>query len=86
LADDFLEFGCSGRTYDKPVTVSNLKDDQTDPKITIKDLKVKYLSAEIVLVTYVASQPEFDSNRSSIWKLIEGRWQMVFHQGTKVGA
>ena len=20
--------------------------------------------------------------RSSIWKLIDGRWQMVFHQGT----
>jgi hypothetical protein len=23
--------------------------------------------------------------RSSIWKRIDGRWQMIFHQGTAMG-
>jgi hypothetical protein len=43
---------------------------------------------EVVLVTYrsVSRDPvsgkERHALRSSIWKLIDGRWQMTFHQGT----
>jgi hypothetical protein len=29
-----------------------------------------------------ADEPPIYSLRSSIWKLIDDRWQMVFHQGT----
>jgi len=29
-----------------------------------------------------ASEQPTDSLRSFVWKLIDGRWQMVFHQGT----
>jgi hypothetical protein len=46
------------------------------------------LAPGVVLVTYNAvRQDESEeqlaySLRSSIWRLSEGRWQMIFHQGT----
>ena len=46
------------------------------------------LGPGVVLVTYRiarrASPEESPQHllRSSIWKLIDGQWQMVFHQGT----
>jgi hypothetical protein len=50
--------------------------------------KTLVLAPGVVLVTYRAvryrggaASPE-SSLRSSIWKQIDGRWQMRFHQGT----
>jgi glyoxylase I family protein len=42
----------------------------------------------VALLTYrahrgaTAVRPAADSLRSSIWRLRQGHWQMVFHQGT----
>nr|WP_242876402.1 DUF4440 domain-containing protein [Desulfosporosinus hippei] len=55
----------------------------------IEDFQVKVLATDVVLATYRAvktneSREEMrNSLRSSIWKFIDGRWQMVFHQGTR---
>jgi len=52
------------------------------------DFSVSPLSEGVTLVTYrsVKRDPvggrEMQPLRSSIWKLIDDRWQMVFHQGT----
>lgn len=52
------------------------------------DFQVKLLSPDVVLTTYrVVKLSEKRSEtghslRSSIWKSIDKRWQMVFHQGT----
>ncbi len=88
LADDFVEFGVSGRTFDKLQVVEELPHSPAVPVI-IKDFQVKVLSPDVVLVTYRAVKTnEFreemrNSLRSSIWKFLDGRWQMVFHQGTR---
>ncbi len=91
LADDFIEFGSSGRIYNKR---QELEDLPTSPvyKWIITDFEVKSLSENITLVTYRAAtysnQNERIKNslRSSIWKLNNGKWQMVFHQGTPLTA
>jgi hypothetical protein len=50
--------------------------------------RTSVLAPGVVLATYRLAWSEGgyeapkQSLRSSIWKLIEGRWQMVFHQGT----
>lgn len=88
LADDFVEFGVSGRTFDKLQVVEELPHSPAVPVI-IKDFQVKVLSPDVVLATYRAVKTnEFreemrNSLRSSIWKFLDGRWQMVFHQGTR---
>lgn len=91
LADDFTEFASSGATYDKRQVIEGLL---TDPEsrlpryATMHNMRTLWLAPDVALVTYRsqksrpgAAQPD-RANRSSIWKKIDGRWQMLFHQGT----
>lgn len=85
LADDFYEVGSSGCTYNKQQAIDALT--KLPPiKITIADFKAIPLSTSIALATYLAihhndEEPTY-SLRSSIWRLHNDRWQIVFHQGT----
>jgi hypothetical protein len=83
LADEFIEFGSSGRIYDKQQTVRLLQQEQGDSQLTMADFSARKLSADVVLVTYRVVESQ--TIRSSIWSFQEGRWRMVFHQGTKIG-
>ena len=57
---------------------------------SLLDFNTSVLAPGAVLVTYrtvrqgaVPDEQPIHSLRSSIWKLIDGRWQMLFHQGTR---
>ena len=89
LAEDFLEFGRSGETYKKVDVVQSLaaERDRELSRLTAYEYELKVLSADVVLLTYRTARKrrgtsELHTLRSSIWKLTDGRWQMVFHQGT----
>lgn len=93
LADDFMEFGSSGRVYDKAVTVAALASEpgsETMPLPTVSNFSVKLISADAALVTYKSTRPPTATTearqtlRSSIWKMTGGRWKMLFHQGTPI--
>jgi len=88
LAEEFREFGASGRTYTREAIVAEL---WTEPPVDLAmvDFRAEPVSEEIVLVTYRSSRSEAGhavrvALRSSLWVRREGRWQMVFHQGTVV--
>ena len=84
LAEEFVEFGSSGRQFTKAQIVAALQA-EAPVHITASELKVQLLSSQVPLVTYRAqrhSDPPVHSLRSSIWLQREGQWQMVFHQGT----
>jgi len=87
LAEDFIEFGSSGRIFDKQQIVEGLPHSPT-VRMTFKDFEVKALAPDVILTTFRVvkhNEPRSEmrySLRSSIWKYIDGRWQMVFHQGT----
>jgi hypothetical protein len=91
LAPDFREFGRSGRAYTLEDVVRLLpgetgSEDQT-PKTGIAGFQIARLSEAIALATYRGIRESKDgilyTNRSSIWRLDpDGRWRMVFHQGT----
>jgi hypothetical protein len=85
LADEFIEIGSSGRVYSKQQIIDLLRHEggQGSPP-TLRDFSARRLAAEVILVTY--NIVESQTIRSSVWKLIDGRWQMVFHQGTRSGA
>lgn len=88
LADDFVEFGRSGRVYGKREVVSGLaaESGNRQERINATDFTLKSLSDNVVLLTYRSHR--FDGEkalhtlRSSIWRYAEGSWKMVFHQGT----
>ena len=92
LADDFIEFGSSGRVYDKASIIKALAEESTAEAALVPDVDdfvAREISSDLVLVTYRSSRrtdgtARRTTLRSSIWKLIDGRWQMTFHQGTIV--
>lgn len=82
LADDFFEFGSSGKVIYK-------KDCLVEGGVGVKvfslhDFEIHPLAKDIVLTTYRVKDEtrKQETLRSTIWKQIGGRWQMVFHQGT----
>jgi hypothetical protein len=88
LADDFREFGSSGRVFSKEEILVELANEGTN-KISLTNFQAKAMAAGVFLVTYravrndTASGSFVTSLRSSIWVMREARWQMLFHQGTK---
>jgi len=81
LADEFFEIGSSGYMYDKKECLETgvvLSD------MTMHNFDMYPLADDVVLTTYYIVDTTRNRNtyRSSIWKLIEGRWQLYFHQGT----
>ncbi len=89
LAHAFVEFGSSGRIYDKQSMIHALTQAASMENYQIDDFTVVTESEDTALVTYsckirsAGGDLVRTSNRSSLWKLLDGRWQMVFHQGTR---
>lgn len=93
LADEFIEFGSSGRIFDKRSTIASLQQEQCHPEAqstqwTITEFSARRLARRTILITYRlatwrgASADGTYSLRSSIWRSIGGKWQVIFHQGT----
>ncbi len=87
LAEEFIEFGSSGRVFNKRDIIDALRSESAARRL-LTDFKTRVLGPGLVLATYRAisygapdEQPTH-SLRSSLWKFIDSRWQMVFHQGT----
>lgn len=92
LAEGFVEFGSSGTIYaDRDELIAGLaaeKCEKPSQPIIACDYTFRSISPDAVLVTYRSIQPvdenspERNALRSSIWQRIDGRWKMIFHQGT----
>ena len=87
LSDDFVEFGTSGKIYDKKIIIERLSQ-ETPNVVEAFNFKGVVLSQDVVQLTFKTKRINEDgtisaSLRCSIWKLKESNWQMLFHQGTK---
>jgi hypothetical protein len=81
LADDFFEIGSSGYIFTRQ---DCLKGGVVLTEMTLHNYEIYHLADDVVLSTYFINDKTRNRNtlRSSIWKLIEGKWQLYFHQGT----
>lgn len=91
LADDFQEIGSSGDVFGKREALDELAEESRDGQRherEASDWSVRALSTDVALVTYKVLRRDEGSRvsslRSSIWAFRDGRWQMVFHQGTRL--
>ena len=89
LADCFIEFCSNGNIYHyKNGDVFQEQDDNKELFWQIIDFEIKDLSNDCILAMYkLIKQEELNENkkyslRSTIWKCIDGKWKMFFHQGT----
>ncbi len=86
IADGFVEFGSSGRVFGKQ-DVLDAAEHLPDVDIPLEDFRTHPLGLDAVLVTYRSTTRREDGStlealRSSVWVFEDGRWQMIFHQGT----
>jgi hypothetical protein len=72
LADDFTEFGSSGRVYEKEQIIEGLLHEQKVQR-TMSNFQIKILAVDVVLVTYHLFETQDEegpvlSLRRSLWK------------------
>lgn len=85
LAPEFWEIAASGKRYNRTFVLKALTERQQNPfeqTWETTDYFVQQLSDELFLITYTLHQPTRVSERTSLWRKHEGRWQFVYHQGT----
>jgi len=80
LADDFVEFGSSGRIWTR-YAILDLLERSPSALVPIDRFEIARLADDVTLVTYRAA----GTNRASVWVRRDGRWQIRFHQGTPTG-
>lgn len=88
LADQFIEYGSSGRIYDKKITMDSLTNEPS-PTYKIYDFEILSFSDDFIQTRFKTDRTNLDGSnltslRSSIWRKKDGKWQMFFHQGTPV--
>ncbi len=88
LADEFVEFGSSGRVFTRRQILDALQNEQPTRRV-LTGFRAVMLAPGVALTTYRVERLESPaasvaySLRSSVWKQSDGVWQMVFHQGTR---
>lgn len=84
LHTDFVEYGSSGRVYDKETMLAMMAGESPAP-VMISDFAVRLLADDAALVTYRTLGRDGDqARRSSIWVVEDGEWRILFHQGTRI--
>jgi hypothetical protein len=87
LAEEFFEFGSSGRVWTRAEILD--PSETVQPAPAVEDFHIRSIAPELIQVTYRTLRPTPDGKqqaalRCSLWLLRQDRWQMIFHQGTKV--
>lgn len=83
LAPEFTEYGASGQVFDRAAIVAALAAEGTRVARKLSRFAVRPLGPDAALATCRVKRADgFETLRSSIWQRRDGRWLMVFHQGT----
>lgn len=84
LHPEFLETGSSGVLYSRSAMI-DLMLGEAPGDVIIMDFTVHPLSDDTALVTYRSiGMSGQEARRSSIWINANDRWQLRYHQGTRV--
>jgi hypothetical protein len=88
LAEDFQEFGASGKIWSR-TQILDLLESEPARQIAAHNLVCHPIAENVALVTYRTVSIDLHTSepsatlRSSLWVCIAGQWKMRFHQGTR---
>lgn len=84
LTPDFMEFGAAGRVFDRDGIVAVLAAERPRAARQARGFKVRLIAPGAALTTWRVQRDDgVETLRSSVWQQqADGRWLMVFHQGT----
>jgi len=89
IADDFFEYGRSGRVYTRDDTLA-IERQPIHANLPLPNFQARLISAEVAQVTYNTEVSHNgviqQARRSSIWSKSTRGWQLRFHQGTPFNA
>jgi hypothetical protein len=91
LAEDFVEFGASGRAWTREEILDLLATEDYEPP-AVEDFRCVPIGMGVALVTYRTVRTDWQTGaisaalRSSLWTKEAGEWRVRFHQGTPAGA
>ncbi len=90
LAEDFVEFGSSGRIWTRGAILDLLEHEEGYAEAPlVREFACRPLALGVVLATYRAVRLDGGTGRSgetlrsSIWSKESAGWKMRFHQGTR---
>lgn len=87
LAPEFIEFGASGRVFDRAAIVAALAAEGTRVARHLSRFAVRPLGPDAALATCRVKRADgVETLRASVWQRRDGHWQMVFHQGTQAAS
>lgn len=90
MCDEFLEVGASGNVYTRQDVIDTLlaRYQSTDYQDIweAKDFALTKISQDNYLLTYILIQDKTRmTRRSTLWRAVNGNWQILYHQGTVIG-
>ncbi|TKW60875.1 MAG: DUF4440 domain-containing protein [Blastochloris viridis] len=88
IADDFVEVGADGRRFGKDEVLKRLPQD-ANVRFEATDFEARLVADNVVLITFATEKfvegvSVRKSLRASLWVYKRSRWQIVYHQGTRV--
>lgn len=87
IDNEFIEIGSSGVVNHKAEVLRWLSSSH-DIKHVGREFNAYSLADSIIMLTYISAIKDTfgactkKAMRSSVWRLTDGLWRMVFHQGT----
>jgi len=87
LAEDFVEFGASGKTWNRQQIVDLLAVEEFIQP-TMENFECRLIADGVALATYKAVRTDPGTGdlsvslRGSLWTMESAGWQLRFHQGT----
>lgn len=91
ISNDLIEFGSSGLVYKKSDVLKNLPT-SSEIKFNMTDFQINTLSSNIIQSIFRTEKIDTKTGkvtrslRSSLWKNEDGKWRMIFHQGTPLAS
>jgi hypothetical protein len=89
LADDFVEFGTSGKKYTKADILERLPNTPERVEYKMSDFTVNTPSENIAIATFKTERTTDEkdkviSQRSSHWRKTDKGWQIFFHEANQI--
>lgn len=90
ISEDFQEIGSIGKIASREEVFHWLINKDKAIEWSLIEFSVKEIAPDIVLANYIANKKDVQKDiskgtiRSSLWKLIDDKWKMIFHQATKI--
>ena len=82
LHAEFTEFGPSGRIWTRPRLLAEIKP--LPLRLGFEPIRAQKLADDVILLRWRATSPSASWLRSSVWQRVDGRWQLLFAQGSPV--